>query len=66
MGQHISMNPANQNEEAERLERERLWKDIGPPAPPDFSGDPREWEKQTYGKPYLNALGRKLLGLDLC
>ncbi len=65
MAQYISMFPADQDNEAERLERVRLWTDLEPPARRDFPGDPREWEKKHYGRPYLNALGRKLLGLDL-
>ena len=65
MAQYISMYPANQHKEEERLERVRLWNDIEPPARPDFPGDPRDWEKRSYGNAYLNPLGRKLLGLDL-
>lgn len=65
MAQYISMFPANQNDAEERSERIRLWNDMEPPARPDFPGDPRNWEQNNYGKPYLNALGRKLLGLDL-
>ena len=57
-------NPANQNDEAERLEGIHLWNDIEPPARPDFPGDLRDWEKRSYGKAYLNPLGRKLLGLE--
>lgn len=65
MAQYISMFPAEQDNEAERLERVRQWNDIEPPARPDFPGDPRDWEKNHYGRAYLNPLGRKLLGLDL-
>ena len=42
MAQYISMYPANPNDEAERLERIRLWNDIEPPARPDFPSDPRD------------------------
>jgi ectoine hydroxylase-related dioxygenase (phytanoyl-CoA dioxygenase family) len=65
MAQYISMYPANQHNEEERKERVRLWNDIEPPARPDFPGDPRDWEKRSYGRAYLNPLGKKLLGLDL-
>ena len=59
------MNPANQHDEPERLERVRLWNDIEPPERPDFPSNPHDWEKRSHGKPYLNLLGRKLLGLEL-
>ena len=58
------MYPANQHDEAERLERVRVWNDIEPPARPDFPSDPRDYEKRSYVKAYLNPLGRKLLGLE--
>ena len=65
MAQYVSMKPANQHDESERLERVRLWNDIQPPERPDFPSDPRDWEKRSYDNPYLNLLGRKLLGLEL-
>ena len=65
MVQYISMYPANQHHESERLERVRLCNDIESPARLDFPGDPRDWEKRSYGKLYLNSLRRKLLALEL-
>ncbi len=65
MAQYVSMYPADQDNEAERQERIRLWRELQPPNRPDFPGDPRGWEAAHYGRPYLNPLGRKLLGLDL-
>lgn len=65
MAQYISMAPADRDNEAERQERIRLWREIEPPNRPDFPGDPRDWEKKHNGGPaQLTALGRKLLGLD--
>lgn len=66
MAQYISMYPADQDNEAERRERIRLWREMEPPNRPDFPGDPRGWEKANNGGPAtLTPLGRKLLGLDL-
>ncbi len=66
MAQYISMYPADQENEAERQERIRLWREMEPPNRPDFPGDPRGWEKAHNGGPAkLTPLGRKLLGLDL-
>lgn len=64
MAQYISMFPS-EDDESERQERIRLWKEQEPPARQDFPGDPRDWEKAHYGPAELNPLGRKLLGLDL-
>jgi hypothetical protein len=64
MAQYISMFPADYDNEKERQERVRLWRDIEPPARPDFPGDPRNWEKDNYGTAYLTPLGKKLLGLE--
>ncbi len=65
MAQYISMFPADEDNEAERAERVRLWREIEPPNRPDFPGDPRDWEKRHNGGPAeLTPLGRKLLGLD--
>ena len=66
MAQYIFMYPANHQDEAERLARVHLWNDVEPPARPNFPGDPRDWEKRSHGKAYLNHLGRKRLGLELC
>lgn len=65
MAQYISMFPAEQENEAERQDRIRQWRDQVPPNRPDFPGDPRDWEKTHYGPAELSPLGRKLLGLDL-
>ena len=66
MAQYISMYPADQENEAEREERIRLWREMEPPNRPDFPGDPRGWEKANNGGPAkLTPLGRQLLGLDL-
>eukprot|EP00039_Didymoeca_costata_P022714 m.5065 g.5065 ORF g.5065 m.5065 type:complete len:361 (-) comp3189_c0_seq2:131-1213(-) len=65
MAQYISMFPAEQENEEERMGRIKLWQEQEPPARPDFPGDPRRWEKEHYGPVELSALGRKLLGLDL-
>lgn len=66
MAQYISMFPAEAENETEREERIRLWREIEPPNRPDFPGDPRDWEKRNNGGPAeLTPLGRKLLGLDL-
>ena len=65
MAQYISMYPADQDNDAERAERVRLWQEIEPPNRPDFPGDPRDWEKANNGGPAnLTELGRKLLGQD--
>ncbi len=64
MAQYISMYPADSQNEAERQERIRLWRENEPPNRPDFPGDPRGWEKANNGGPAkLNDLGERLLGL---
>jgi len=65
MAQYVSMFPAEQDNEAERQERIRQWREQEPPRRPDFPGDPRGWEKAHYGPADLSPLGRKLLGLEL-
>lgn len=66
IAQYVSMAPADTDNEEERAERIRLWREMEPPNRPDFPGDPRDWEKKNNGGPAeLNELGRKLLGLDL-
>ena len=62
MAQYISMHPAEYENEAERNERIRLWRDMEPPARPDFPGDPRDWEKKNASTAKLTELGEKLLG----
>ena len=61
MAQYISVYPASQHDKAELLGRVRLWNDIKPAVLPDFPGDLRDWEKRSYGKAYLNPLGKSFL-----
>jgi hypothetical protein len=63
MAQYISMYPAEYDNEAERRERIRLWRELDHPKRPDFPGDPREWEKKNAQTAKLTPLGEKLLGL---
>lgn len=63
MAQYISMHPAEYEDEEQRLERIRLWRELEPPIRPDFPGDPREWEKKNAQTAVLSELGEKLLGL---
>jgi len=63
MAQYISMYPANDEDEAERLERIRLWRERDHPKRDAFPGDPREWEKRNAETARLTELGEKLLGL---
>lgn len=62
MAQYISMHPA-EVDEAERLERIRLWRELDHPQRDAFPGDPRAWEKNNAVTARLNGLGEKLLGL---
>ena len=64
VAQYISMHPAEPQDAAQVAERIRLWREIEPPARPDFPGDPRGWEQARQQPARLTALGRKLLGLD--
>jgi hypothetical protein len=64
MAQYISMYPAEYDNEAERLERVRLWRELDHPKRPDFPGDPRDWEKKNAQTAKLTPLGGKLLGLE--
>jgi hypothetical protein len=64
MAQYISMYPADYDNEAERQERIRLWRELDHPKRPDFPGDPREWERNNAETARLTALGEKLLGLQ--
>ncbi|MBO6724273.1 MAG: phytanoyl-CoA dioxygenase family protein [Rhizobiaceae bacterium] len=64
MAQYISMYPADYDNEAERQERIRLWRELDHPKRPDFPGDPREWERNNAEKAKLTPLGEKLLGLQ--
>ncbi len=63
MAQYISMYPANDEDEAERRERIRLWKERDHPRRDAFPGDPREWEKRNAETARLTELGERLLGL---
>jgi len=63
MAQYISMYPANEEDEAERQERIRLWRERDHPKRDAFPGDPREWEKHNAETARLTELGEKLLGL---
>ena len=63
MAQYISMFPANEDNEEERLERIRLWRELDHPKRDAFPGDPREWEKKNATTAKLAPLGEKLLGL---
>lgn len=62
MAQYISMHPADYENQAEREERVRLWREMEPPNRPDFPGDPRDWEKKNASSAVLTELGEKLLG----
>lgn len=64
IAQYISMMPAEENNEALRQWRIKSWKERIAPEGYAFPGDPREWEQKKYPVAELNALGRKLLGLD--
>lgn len=63
MAQYISMHPAEFNNEEERVERIRLWRELDSPKRDAFPGDPREWEKHHAVTAKLSDLGEKLLGL---
>jgi hypothetical protein len=63
MAQYISMYPANEEDEDERQERIRLWRERDHPKRDAFPGDPREWEKHNAETARLTELGEKLLGL---
>ena len=63
MAQYISMYPENEQDEADRAERIRLWRELDHPKRDAFPGDPREWEKHNATTAKLSELGEKLLGL---
>lgn len=63
MAQYISMFPANEDDEADRAERIRLWRELDHPQRDAFPGDPRGWEKHNATTAELSPLGEKLLGL---
>lgn len=62
MAQYIAMYPADKDNEAEREERIRLWRERDHPKG-GWPGDPREWEKKNAETARLTPLGEKLLGL---
>lgn len=62
MAQYIAMFPAREDNEAEREERIRLWRERGTPSG-GWPGDPREWEKRHAETARLTPLGERLLGL---
>lgn len=64
MAQYISMHPAEFENEQERQERIRLWRELDHPKRDAFPGDPREWEKNNAKTAKLTELGEKLLGLE--
>jgi hypothetical protein len=64
MAQYISMHPAEFDNEEERAERIRLWRELDSPKRDAFPGDPREWEKHHASTAKLSQLGEKLLGLS--
>jgi hypothetical protein len=63
MAQYISMHPAEQDDEPQRAERIRLWRERDHPQRYAFPGDPREWEKKNAATAQLTDLGERLLGL---
>ena len=64
MAQYISMHPAEYDDEPNRLERIRLWRELDHPKRDAFPGDPRNWEKHHATTAELTPLGEKLLGLQ--
>ncbi len=64
MAQYISMQPAEEGNEAERQIRVNSWQNREAPKRAAFPGDPREWEKEHAPVADLTPLGKKLLGLE--
>ena len=64
MAQYISMFPADFGNERLRQARIRTWAEQTHPIGDPFPGDPRDFEKRHFEVARLDALGRKLLGLD--
>ncbi|MCR8725381.1 phytanoyl-CoA dioxygenase family protein [Frigidibacter sp. ROC022] len=64
MAQYVSMFPADPGDEAQRQERLRIWSEQTHPVGDPFPGDPREFERRNFPRAQLDALGRRLLGLD--
>ncbi len=63
MAQYISMHPAEFDNEEERLERIRLWKERDHPRRDAFPGDPASGKSTMHRRQNL-TLGEKLLGLQ--
>ena len=64
LAQYISMFPADFENERLRQARIKTWAEQSHPIGDPFPGDPREYEKKHFEVARLDALGRKLLGLD--
>ena len=64
MAQYVSMYPASEHNEELRRQRIQSWRECEAPKGVAFPGDPRELEKNVYGKAHLNDLGKRLLGLE--
>ncbi|WP_050479426.1 phytanoyl-CoA dioxygenase family protein [Herbaspirillum rhizosphaerae] len=64
MAQYISMFPADFENEELRQARIHTWAAQTAPLGDPFPGDPRAFEKTHFEVAQLDALGRKLLGLD--
>ncbi len=62
LAQYLAMFPAREEDEAERQERIRLWRERDHPRG-GWPGDPREWEKHNAEVAKLTPLGERLLGL---
>lgn len=58
------MMPAEEENEALCQWRINSWQHRIAPEGYAFPGDPRKWEQTRYATAELNALGKKLLGLD--
>ncbi len=63
IAQYISMYPADESNQALRLQRVTSWREREAPKGVAFPGDPRGWEKTRYGTAELTSLGERLLGL---
>ena len=64
IAQYISMMPAEEENESLRQWRIQSWKNRIAPEGYAFPGDPRNWEQIKYETAELNALGKKILGLE--
>ena len=64
IAQYISMMPAEEDNEELRQWRVNSWSKRIAPSGYAFPGDPRKLEQLKYGRAELNALGKKLLGLE--